>query len=338
MNRTRVDDRVWPWAYMYFSDINNICTTPILGWKTPISVRHGYTPDISAYLLYQFWEPIYFKIDEKSPSTKELEGRWLRVSKTVGDILTYDILSLMSMKVIQRSTIRSADPKKTSIINKRIITSPDNDEELLVEEDEEAQEDPSHPVSKPIKPRERTNKHKVKWHDTEEASYDQTEGTTGFHDTTQGNERDFRPRKTLDDLPQSHPLRRKKVSRDSTRKHLLSTATLMTLLKSAGNPVIDSGENVMGLSQDVHPLASVFDPSDPQHILETDLCCQDEEEWTPAVISNIKATIDHDLFEGAKDLSFEPSSVLDHRVTKVLVRKMEPNPKPTIKLIKSRQV
>ena len=162
MNRTGADDRVWPWAYMYFSDINNICATPILGWKTPISVCHGYTPDISAYLLYQFWEPIYFKIDKKSPSTKELEGRWLGVSKTVGDILTYDILSLTSMKVIQRSAIRSADPKKTSIINKQIITSPDNDEELLVEEDEEAEEGPSQPVSKPNKPHERTNKHKVK--------------------------------------------------------------------------------------------------------------------------------------------------------------------------------
>src|SRR5210317_1940373 len=112
----------------------------------------------------------------------------------------------------------------------------------------------------------------------------------------------------------------------------------MTLLKSAGNPVIDAGENVMGLSKDVHPLACVFDPSDPQHILETDLYCQDEEKWTPAVVSNIKATIDHDLLEGAKDLSFEPSSVLDHRVTKVLVRKMEPNAKPTIKLMKSKQV
>src|SRR5210317_1156357 len=118
------------------------------------------------------------------------------------------------------------------------------------------------------------------------------------------------------------------------RKHLLSTATLMTLLKSAGNPIIDSGGNVMGLSKDMHPLANVFDPNNPQHILETNLYCQDEDKWTPAVINNIKATIDHDLFEGAKALSFEPSSVLDHRVTKVLVRKMEPNPKPTIKLNK----
>src|SRR5210317_727643 len=114
-----------------------------------------------------------------------------------------------------------------SIINKQIITNAEDDEELLIEEDEVAQQDPSKPVSKPNKPCGRTNKHKVKWHDSEEASYDKTEGITGFHDTTQGNERDFRTRKALDDLPQSHPLRRKKVSSDLKRKRLLSTATLM---------------------------------------------------------------------------------------------------------------
>ena len=149
INRTGADDRVWPWAYMYFSDINNICATPTLGWKPPISVRHGYTPDISAYLLYQFWEPIYFKIDEKSPSTKELEGRWLGVSKTIGDILTYDILSLTSMKVIQRSSIRSADPKKTSIINKQIIKDVKDYEVLLTGEDDYTSQDPRQSVSKP---------------------------------------------------------------------------------------------------------------------------------------------------------------------------------------------
>src|SRR5210317_1531035 len=181
------------------------------------------------------------------------------------------------MKVIQRSSIQSADPKKMSIINKQIITNAEDDEELLIEEEEVAQQDPSKPVSKPNKPHGRTNKHKVRWHDTEEASYDETEGITGFHETVQENERDFRTRKALDDLPQSHPLRNKKVSRDLTRKHLLSTTTLMTLLKSAGHPIIDSGENALGLSKDIHPLASVFDPTDPKHVLETNLYCHHED-------------------------------------------------------------
>ena len=56
---------------------------------------------------------------------------------------------------------------------------------------------------------------------------------------------------------------------------------------------------------------------------------------TPAINSNIKVVIDHDLFEGAKDTSFEPSPVLDCKVTRVLVRKVEPNPQSTIKQIKN---
>ena len=38
MNRTGADDGAWPWALKYIADINNHCTSPIHGWKTPISV------------------------------------------------------------------------------------------------------------------------------------------------------------------------------------------------------------------------------------------------------------------------------------------------------------
>src|SRR5210317_1095174 len=97
----------------------------------------------------------------------------------------------------------------------------------------------------PNKSHGRTNKHKAKCHDTKEASYDQTEGITGFHVTAQGKNRDFNTRKTVDDLPQSHPIHHRKVARDTTRKHLLSMATLMTLIKAAGTLIIDSGENML---------------------------------------------------------------------------------------------
>jgi len=49
----------------------------MLNWKTPISVRHGYTPDISAFLQFQFWERVYFKVDEQHPESKEAPGYWM---------------------------------------------------------------------------------------------------------------------------------------------------------------------------------------------------------------------------------------------------------------------
>ena len=52
MNRTGVPSGAWPWAQKYIVYINNYCATPIYGLKMPILVRHGYTPNISAYLQF----------------------------------------------------------------------------------------------------------------------------------------------------------------------------------------------------------------------------------------------------------------------------------------------
>ena len=46
MNRTGAPPNEWPWVHKYIADINNHCSTPVLNYKTPISVHHGYTPDI----------------------------------------------------------------------------------------------------------------------------------------------------------------------------------------------------------------------------------------------------------------------------------------------------
>ena len=129
MDRTGVIDTVWPWAHMHWADIDNICVTPTLDWKTPISIQHGYTSDISAHLQCSFWENIYFKVDESTPSTKELPGYWLGVSKHVGDAMTFEIYSPKSGKVLQRSAIRSAVTENGGFPNKRVSFPDEEDEE-----------------------------------------------------------------------------------------------------------------------------------------------------------------------------------------------------------------
>ena len=106
MNRTDAANNSWPWACKHIADVNNTCASPALGWKTPISVRHGCTPDISAFLQCQHWEHICFKVNEQSPCTTEAAGRWLGVSHTVGDLMTFDIWTEKTNKIVQRSAIR----------------------------------------------------------------------------------------------------------------------------------------------------------------------------------------------------------------------------------------
>ena len=117
MNRTGAKAEVWPFAHKYIADVHNHCSSPMLNWKTPIAIRHGYTPDISAFLQYQFWEKVYFHADEAHLHPKERAGYWMGVNTNVGDALTYDIYTNDTGRHVVRSVIRSADPKKGGIPN-----------------------------------------------------------------------------------------------------------------------------------------------------------------------------------------------------------------------------
>ena len=108
--RTGAPAKLWPYMHEYLVDINNHCVSPFLNWRTPIEKRHGYTPDISAFLLYQFYEPVYFKLNDDDNKSPELEGRWIGGDKHVGDALTYKIYCPNNGSVLSRSIVHKVDP------------------------------------------------------------------------------------------------------------------------------------------------------------------------------------------------------------------------------------
>ena len=110
ITRTGCPPEVWPWVAKYIADVHNHCAHPLLKWKTPISKQHGYTLDISAFLNFQFWEKVWFKVDEKYPNSKEIPGYWAGVSDTVGDALTYFVYNPETQRFLDMSVIHTADP------------------------------------------------------------------------------------------------------------------------------------------------------------------------------------------------------------------------------------
>lgn len=100
VNRSGASDFVWPCFHIYILDVNNYCASLFLGLKTPNSKQHGYTPDISGFLLYMFCEAIYFKAKDKCPESNERKGRWHGDSNHVGDLLTYFIYCKEIRKVV----------------------------------------------------------------------------------------------------------------------------------------------------------------------------------------------------------------------------------------------
>ena len=111
------------------------------------------------------------------------------VSETVGDLMTYDIWNHRTRKVIQRSAIRPADPKKGGIPNLRQVFDEDNLDHIDSEVVEPANVldtpglmNENTPTFRHRPKSARTNKHKVKWHDTQEATVQEADAFSDFEE------------------------------------------------------------------------------------------------------------------------------------------------------------
>ncbi|CAB9519554.1 Retrotransposon protein [Seminavis robusta] len=99
----------WLTAGQYVATLQNHMAYEILGWRTPFEWLHGYTPDISPLLQFEFYEPVYYqKYDAKFPQdSTECVGRFIGVSEYVGHGMTYKILT-EDEKIIHRAVASTA--------------------------------------------------------------------------------------------------------------------------------------------------------------------------------------------------------------------------------------
>jgi len=110
LNRTGAPAHCWLLALLYVCCVLNPTDIGSLGWCTPLEVLQGSTPDISSLLLFHFWEPVYYKVDDSSfpsDSTEKL-GWFVGIAEHVGHALTFKVLTKDTQKIIFRSRIRSA--------------------------------------------------------------------------------------------------------------------------------------------------------------------------------------------------------------------------------------
>jgi len=111
MNKTGAPPYVWPDCAKWIADIHNVVADESLGYRTPYEKRHGVTPDVSAYMLFTFWEKILYHDTEQSyPDSKEVPGHFLGIAQNTGDALTFVILGENDERLV-RSVIRSASGK-----------------------------------------------------------------------------------------------------------------------------------------------------------------------------------------------------------------------------------
>jgi len=61
----------------------------------PLQRLTGSTPDISPILSFQWWEPVYYKLDDLSfpLDLPEAKGRYVGIAEKVGHVMMYKILT-----------------------------------------------------------------------------------------------------------------------------------------------------------------------------------------------------------------------------------------------------
>ena len=111
LDRTGSPPSLWLLALKYSAVLHNHTATASLGFKVPLSILTGVTPDISKFLRFHWYERVLFRETEPSfPSeSPEPSGRFVGFSANVGHQLTYAILTDDTQKVIYRSEVRTAE-------------------------------------------------------------------------------------------------------------------------------------------------------------------------------------------------------------------------------------
>ena len=114
MNLTGAPAHCWLLCMLYVCHLLNATASPALGGLTPLQALTGQVPDISHFLHFSFWEPIYYKVDENEPDhrfpsqSNEKRGHWVGFADNKGDHLTWKILTDDTNTIIIRSAVRSA--------------------------------------------------------------------------------------------------------------------------------------------------------------------------------------------------------------------------------------
>ena len=104
MKSTSTPVRLWDYCWVYAAEIRSLVATDniYLDGDTPFSKVHGYTPDISEYLTFKWYDWVWYH--EPNDPDKTLIGRWLGPAHDIGQGLAYYVLTEKG-KVVIRSTV-----------------------------------------------------------------------------------------------------------------------------------------------------------------------------------------------------------------------------------------
>jgi hypothetical protein len=108
MNKTKTPLKLWDFCTQYVAKIRCLTAQPLffLHGRTPYELVTGNTPDISEYIAFHWYQPVYYFDNSNFPESHEHIGRWIGVAHNIGQALCFWILP-KSGTPIARTTVRA---------------------------------------------------------------------------------------------------------------------------------------------------------------------------------------------------------------------------------------
>ena len=123
MNESLAPKRLWDYCTVYESEIMSLTASTLYqtDGRTGMKIITGNTPDISEYVEYDWYEPIWYYEQLDFPAGGRLLGRWLGVSHRVGQAMCSWILQDNGIVVARSTTQRvTKDEKITDSFKDRL--------------------------------------------------------------------------------------------------------------------------------------------------------------------------------------------------------------------------
>eukprot|EP00536_Pseudo-nitzschia_multiseries_P014229 jgi/Psemu1/214147/e_gw1.674.34.1 len=110
MDRTGTPPHLWLLCMQYVGRLMNHLSDPTLSDKQPFFIATGIIGDISPYLSFFWFEPVYYKTPDTQfgSQTTECLGHFVGIAAHVGNSLCFTIWDPITNKLLDRSGVRTA--------------------------------------------------------------------------------------------------------------------------------------------------------------------------------------------------------------------------------------
>jgi hypothetical protein len=123
MRKTNAPLSLWDYCCSLVARIKNLTANNYYAaqGRTPMEILIGDTPDISEYMAFHWYQPIWYIDGASFPDDKKKIGRWLGVSHRVGQAMCFWILT-ENATVISRTSVQaiSRDELKTITVTDKL--------------------------------------------------------------------------------------------------------------------------------------------------------------------------------------------------------------------------